>query len=231
MISGRAIACLCGLLLTLGCSRTQLPTVAVPADEPGQLYVALIISGDGGWARMDEELAAYLGRNGIPTIGLNSLRYFWFARSRAEIGEALTEMLEQADRKWPGREFILIGFSRGAGVLPFMLEELSTPLRRRVVRVALLSPAVATRFEFRIRDWWSDSPSPGAYPLAPAIKSLRGMDVLCLYGREDSQALCPHLPPGVASVIAFPGAHHLHDEYAEIGSTILAGLPQSPATE
>ena len=227
----RAIVCLSSLAVALGCSRTQLPIVSVPATEPGRLYVALIISGDGGWAHIDKELAAYLGHDGIPTLGLDSLRYFWFARSQAEIGEALTKMLELAEHEWPGRKFILIGFSRGANVLPFMLEGLSTPLRNRIARVALLSPAAGTEFEFRIRDWWSNTHSPDAHPLAPAIESLHDLEVVCLYGTQDPSALCPHLPPGAARVVSFPGGHHVDNEYARVESEILAGLPGFPATE
>lgn len=228
MIPRFAMVSLVALGIALGCSRNELPLVSVPAKEPGALYVALIISGDGGWAHIDKELAAYLGRAGIPTLGLDSLRYFWFARSRAEVTKALTEMLHRADGEWPERRFVLIGFSRGANVLPFMLEHLPSPLRNRVARVALLSPAARTELEFHIRNWWSDTQSADAYPLTPAIESLHDLDVLCLYGKQDGEALCPRLPRGVAKVIEFPGGHHLDAEYGKIAASTLAGLPGIP---
>ena len=212
---------------TLGCSQSQLPLVRLPAEAPGKTYLAIIISGDGGWAHIDQELARYLGQEGIPTLGLNSLRYFWVARSRIEIGAALTTMLERADQMWPNRKFILIGFSRGANVLPFMVEELSDPLRQRITRIALLSPAKATAFEFRVQDWWTNRPPAEALPLLPALKKLKGIDLLCLYGQEDQETICPDLDPAVAKVMVFPGGHHLDSEYAEVVHEILKGLPET----
>ncbi|MEE3328869.1 MAG: AcvB/VirJ family lysyl-phosphatidylglycerol hydrolase [Myxococcota bacterium] len=223
-----AAATLFFLLATLGCSQNSLPLVSLPAEKAGDAYVAILISGDGGWAHIDKELAHQLGQDGVPTLGLNSLRYFWFARTQSEIGLALKAMLGQAEKTWPQRDFILIGFSRGANVLPFMVEELPAAWRQRIARIALLSPAKATNFEFRLRDWWTNRPSPDALPLLPALEKLKGFDLLCLYGQEDEETICPDLEEGMAKVIAFPGGHHLHNEYSKIGRDLLAGLPGIP---
>jgi len=215
------------LLLNVACSQNQLPLVTLPASGVGDTYVAIIISGDGGWAQIDKDLAQHLGQAGIPTLGLNSLRYFWVARSREEIGAALITMLKRADQLWPNRKFILIGFSRGANVLPFMVEGLEDPLRQRIVRIALLSPAKATAFEFRLRDWWTNSPPEDALPLLPALNRLKSIDLLCLYGKEDEETICPELDGGLAKTVVFPGGHHLHNEYATVVRDILKGLPET----
>ena len=222
----RLIGLLVALVLLMGCSRTHLPIVTLPSEEDGHAYVAIIISGDGGWATIDKEIAQHLGRKGIPTVGLDSLRYFWFPRTQTEVGQALTQVLAQADLSWTDRKFILIGFSRGANALPFMIEEISPTLRDRIVRVALLSPSAGTAFEFRLRDWFDNSPVKNALPMEPALEALGDLDVLCIYGEDDPDAVCPHLPPGLVTVIAFPGGHHVHSEYSEVVRDILRGLPQ-----
>src|SRR2546430_15762054 len=48
---------------------------------------ALLLTGDGGWAGLDQELAARLAGNGVPTVGLNSLKYFWSARTPERTAE------------------------------------------------------------------------------------------------------------------------------------------------
>lgn len=222
---GRAAALLGLILVAAACSQNSLPLISQPAQNAGDRYVAILISGDGGWAQMDKQLAYQFGQQGIPTLGLNSLRYFWFARTRSEISLALKAMLEQAEQTWPQREFILIGFSRGANVLPFMVEGLPEVWRPRVARIALLSPAQATSLEFRVRDWWTNRPPPDALPLLPVLEKLQSFDLLCLYGQEDEEALCPELENGLAKVIAFPGGHHLDSEYTRVARDILMGLP------
>ena len=54
----------------------DLPVIEVPADPgspPGDEF-ALMMSGDGGWAGLDQGVAAALTARGIPVIGLDSLR-------------------------------------------------------------------------------------------------------------------------------------------------------------
>ena len=209
----------------MACSTGSLPLVIEPSPEARSPYAAILISGDGGWARLDKELSRHLAQQGIPTLGLNSLRYFWSSRSQEEIRLALQSMLEKAADQWPGRDFLLIGFSRGANVLPFMLEGLPEDLSRRIERVALLSPGHATRFEFRLRDWWTNRPPPDAIPLLPALKEIPPEKLFCLYGQQDPDTICPELEGGNATVVAFPGGHHLDNEYTEITREILSGLP------
>ena len=56
--------------------------------------VALFVSGDGGWAGLDRELAARLAERGVSTVGFNSLRYFWHARTPEETARDVTRVLE-----------------------------------------------------------------------------------------------------------------------------------------
>ena len=53
-----------------------LPLVALPVKEPGRL-MAVIYSGDGGWRDIDKDIAGALQAQGIPVVGVDSLRYFW----------------------------------------------------------------------------------------------------------------------------------------------------------
>ncbi|HMA10801.1 MAG TPA: AcvB/VirJ family lysyl-phosphatidylglycerol hydrolase, partial [Steroidobacteraceae bacterium] len=60
---------------------SQLPLVEVQATGAGRDLMAVIISGDGGWAGLDRQIASELSRRGIPVVGIDSLRYFWHART------------------------------------------------------------------------------------------------------------------------------------------------------
>ena len=228
MRSAKHVGVFVFLIVTLACSRNSLPLVMQPDVERSSPYVAILISGDGGWARLDKEIAHRLAQQGVPTLGLNSLRYFWSARTREEIALTLEAMLEKAESTWPGRHFLLIGFSRGANVLPFMLEGLPENLRSRVARIALLSPAHSTHFEFRLRDWFTNRAPAGGQPLLPALEKIQGKKLLCLYGKQDPDTVCPELENSTAKVVAFPGGHHLGEEYTEITREILTGLPGLP---
>lgn len=65
----------------------DLPLTAVPATAGAtpatQDLFAVLLSGDGGWAGLDQDVAATLAALGIPVVGFDSLRYFWRASCAA----------------------------------------------------------------------------------------------------------------------------------------------------
>jgi len=59
-----------------------------------------------------------LAANGIPVIGLDSLRYFWSARSPQGLGADLDRMIRYYLTQLGKQRVVLIGYSQGADVLP-----------------------------------------------------------------------------------------------------------------
>ena len=224
---GRGVCALAvvAALAAVGClDRNALPLVEVPPAAPSGEWLAVVISGDGGWAETDAALATALLRHDIPTVGLNSLRYFWFERTPEEASAVLRDMLEDTLAKWQRQRVVVIGFSRGANAAPFMVDGLPRELKRRVGLVALLSPTVETDFEFHLRDWFSSRAHPNSIPVAPAVEKLRPIPTLCVYGLDDEYALCPHLPPSATEALGLPGGHHFGGATDRVVKKILAML-------
>jgi type IV secretory pathway VirJ component len=96
-----------------------LPLVEVPATDGGE-YLALILTGDGGWAALDKAVASGLVRRDISTLGWYSLSYFWRASTPDEASADLERSLRHYLASWKKRRVLLIGYSFGADVLPFM---------------------------------------------------------------------------------------------------------------
>jgi type IV secretory pathway VirJ component len=203
---------------------SDLPLVELAPTGPPGAALAVILSGDGGWASLDREVGGALAARGIPVIGLDSLQYFWTRRTPDESATALERILRYATAIWPGREFVLVGYSRGADVLPFMTSRLPADLRARVALVALLGPALTTEFEFHISDWLSADARPDALPTAPEVEKLRGLRVLCVYGRDEGESLCRNLDPALAMRDERPGDHHFDGDYDAIGARIAREL-------
>ncbi|MBI3776749.1 MAG: virulence factor, partial [Gammaproteobacteria bacterium] len=54
----------------------DLPLIEVPVTSNSDAF-AVILSGDGGWASLDRELAGAITAQGIPVVGWDSLHYYW----------------------------------------------------------------------------------------------------------------------------------------------------------
>ncbi|MGA7615283.1 MAG: AcvB/VirJ family lysyl-phosphatidylglycerol hydrolase [Thermoanaerobaculia bacterium] len=197
----------------------DLPLIDVPPSRPGAAWVAVILSGDGGWAGIDRSIGNFLAANGVPVVGLNSLQYFWHRKTPETAAHDLQRLIEYAMVRWNVPEVVLIGYSRGADVLPAMASRLPEQLRSRVRMVALLGPSRTTTFEFHLSDWLSDSERGSA--VAPEVEKLRGTKILCVYGADEKESLCRDLAPEIATPMEMGGGHHFDGGYEEIARAIM----------
>jgi type IV secretory pathway VirJ component len=199
----------------------DLPLIEVPATAGHSDALAFIATGDGGWARLDGEVAGVLAARGVPVVGLDTLRYYWHPRSPEESAGALERILRHYLTAWQKQRALLIGYSRGADVLPFMASRLPADLGDRVDLIALLGPGPAITFQFHFTDWVSESPRGNTRPVQPEIEKLRGKKLLCVYGSDEPDSICPRLPDGLARLYELPGGHHFDGNYRAIAERIL----------
>jgi len=198
----------------------DLPLVEVPAKTQGGRTMAVILSGDGGWAGIDRDVAGALAAKGIPVVGWNSLQYFWSARKPETAAKDLERILRHYLATWDRQEVLLIGYSFGADVLPFFTNRLPADLLEKVRLLALLGPGKTADFEFHVTDWLGGG-SKGQ-PVLPEVRKLAGHPpVLCLYGAKEDDSLCPSVPPGLGKAQVLPGAHHFGGDYDALAALIL----------
>jgi type IV secretory pathway VirJ component len=182
--------------------------------------LAVVVSGDGGWASLDRQIGEDFAARGMPVVGLNSLQYFWKARTPDQAAADLTRILRHFLQAWNASEVVLVGYSRGADVLPFMVTRLPDDLRKRIRVMALLGVSLMAGFEFHFTDLLGATHRTDR-PTVPEINRLHDLRVLCVYGTDETDSACRHLPRGVATVIALPGGHHFDGAYDEIARRIL----------
>ncbi len=200
----------------------DLPLVEVPAKKTGVDTMAVIVSGDGGWAGIDREIAAIFSMEGVAVAGLNSLQYFWNSRTPAEASRDLERILKHYLPAWNKKRVILIGYSIGADVLPFMINGLSRETAKKVSLAVLVGPDQKAAFEFHITYWLGGSPpEKSVYPVLPEVKKIKDMRVLCLYGESEKDPLCRELDPNSVTVVPLKGGHHFGGDYRSIAEIIL----------
>lgn len=209
---------------------SDLPLVEIPAGKTGTDLMAVIISGDGGWAGLDREVGNALAARGIPVVGLNSLQYFWTKRTPAGASDDLARILGHYLSAWDRKEAILIGYSLGADVLPFMAGRLPADLLGRVREIALLGPAKKTQFEFHFSEWLGRA-DESSLPVKPEVARLRGRNILCFYGAGETDSLCPDLEQDLAERIIMPGGHHFGGRYEEIADRLLRAAAGKKPTQ
>ncbi len=196
----------------------DLPLIELPAGNSNHT-LAVIISGDGGWASIDKQVAETLNKDGIAIVGLNSLQYFWKKKDPYTAGKDLTRILDYYSKAWGAEQLILIGYSTGADTLPFMVNRLPEALKSKVHTVALLGMGEEANFEFHVSDWLLGS--DGLYKTVPEAQKLKGMNVLCIYGEDETDSACRLLDKDDFNIIDMKGGHHFAGDYEKLAKIIL----------
>lgn len=203
----------------------NLPVVEVPSQGKETDTFAILISGDGGWAGLDKEVAAALTAKGVRVVGVDSLRYFWTARTPESTAADTERIIHYYASKWKKKRVILIGYSQGANVMPFILTRLSKESRALTTLAVGMGLSEHATFEFHLSNWVSNG-KEGPKTL-PEVAKVRGIPLLCIYGEGEDDTICPKLKgtPG-AIVVKLPGGHHFDGNYKALADEILKAAPR-----
>jgi Type IV secretory pathway, VirJ component len=119
---------------------------------------------------------------------------------------------------------VLIGYSQGADILPFVVNRLPPHMRARVRLTALLSLGVRATFEFHLSNWLSGDDDDEALPIAPELQRMSGMRALCVYGDGADDSVCDEAASSTLRAVSLPGGHHFGGDYDRLADLILEEL-------
>ena len=207
-------------LLAAACTTTRPAPEALPLVEFPPLndvqspYFVVFISGDGGWRKIDVKVSEVLRKAGMPVVGLLANRYFATERTPDESAAMLDRLIREYQSKWQRAHPVLIGFSRGAEALPIMVNRLPDETKKTIALIALLGPGLHTNLSMQ---------EPDRYMLAPEVKPLGELPVVCVYGTLEKDTLCKSFGRQ-AKVVPMKGGHHFGGDYDVIANAILDAL-------
>jgi type IV secretory pathway VirJ component len=201
---------------------SDLPLEEVRASGTPTKRLALFLTGDGGWAEIDKGVSAQLAKRGIDVVALSSLQYFWKPRSPDETAKDVARILRHYLAAWNKADALVIGYSFGADIAPFVVNRLPNDLRQRIVSVNLLGLAETADFEVHVTTWLGvDHHGLATQPEVDRML----MHVLCVYGEGEKDSLCPKLAGKNVKLAKVGDGHHFGDQYEELANRVIALSP------
>lgn len=217
MIMRYLLICILSILLNANNAQAQqqriadLPTTIIPAKiEKGETMV-LIISGDAGWSTFCTRLAQEYTLAGIPIVGLSSLKYFWNKKTAEQTASDVAALLNEYSVKWKMKQILLVGYSFGADVMPFIYNRLPKNLKEKTKALILLSPSKETDFEIHISYLFGSNKMNVANEVMKVDKPM-----ICYYGTEEKEKPLMNLKMKNFKLIILNGAHHYENGFSEI---------------
>lgn len=219
------------LLLTILSTGFLYPSKVTAQDFPIKEWVTPLqdkplifyLSGDGGFNKFSMSLCDAVNKKGYNVIALNSKSYFWDKKTPEQTATDINKYLNKKLAGRKNQQVIVIGYSFGADVLPFILNRLPKELHDKMLVSFLMAPSESTDFEIH----WSDI-------LGGSTK--RGMDVITELNKliDDKIVIMSasddgHLPLNKITLKRYthevlPGGHHFDGDTDEIVKVILNNI-------
>ncbi|WP_343673772.1 AcvB/VirJ family lysyl-phosphatidylglycerol hydrolase [Chitinophaga sp.] len=215
MMKGFWLMGILGLVMATAHAQTDISKLPVTVKAPtvgNQHPIILFLSGDGGMKKFAVDIVNSLNAKGYPVIGLNSLKYFWNKKTPQQAGADVAALLQYYSKEWNNHSFLLVGYSMGADVLPFIYQHLPGELQNQAVSLVFMSPSASTDMVVHISDMLGKSSTPGALNVPAAMNTITNKPLLLIFGKDENDFDLHALKITNYKSLVLPGGHHYNDD-------------------
>jgi type IV secretory pathway VirJ component len=110
------------------------------------------ISGDGGINNFTSKLSAGISQGGYQVFTLNARNFFWGKKVPQQVADELASFVQSRLANRKNQRWMLIGYSFGADVMPFIINRLPGTLKSKLSDAIFLAPSPTTDFQIRLLD-------------------------------------------------------------------------------
>ena len=200
--------------------KTDLPLILIPTSIKGTQPLTFFISGDGGWTSFDQSICEKLAGKGIPVVGLDAQKYFWNEKNPKDVAEDLTIAINHYMQLWDRKTFVLLGYSFGACVAPFIANQFTDQLKESLKGVYCFSPDVTGDFEIHISDMLHFK-THDKYNVPNELKQIKSMNPVCIFGDEEDSDIRDAFSSEGIRIETLPGTHHYKNDDNAVANIII----------
>lgn len=203
---------------------STLPTVAYAVSNYNtQKPFVLYLSGDGGENSFSKSLMKQVNSKGYPAILFNSQKYFWSKKTPEQTASDIEKVVRYYQSQWKLKDVIMIGYSFGADVAPFVVTRLSKDTYAHLKNIVLMSPSQATDFEVHVAQLLGSGKSTGS-SVTTEINKIKQKPLLILQGLKETEKIESASLKVSYKLIGLKGGHKYESDTSEVANTIFKNL-------
>jgi type IV secretory pathway VirJ component len=115
---------------------------------------------------------------------------------------------------------VLVGYSFGSDVLPFIIQRLPTSLRNKIWSTILISPSANTDFEIHVSDIFGYAIKRNMN-VAAEINKLADEKIVTVFGDDENDFPVSSIRIKKYTNIILPGGHHFNGDTGILTHTLL----------
>jgi type IV secretory pathway VirJ component len=186
--------------------------------------IVIYYTGDGGFNSFSAGFAKQLNSKGYPVISFNCLKNFWKSKTPDQSALEASTLISYYESAWKRTQIILLGYSFGADILPFIFTRLPKSQADNVEQIILLSPSNHTDFEVHLNEMLGKN-SKGTNNVPGEINKINQKPILIVSGEKEEGSLnFTNLKITNYQKVTIPGGHHYDRDPAEVVNSIIKYL-------
>jgi len=180
-------------------------------------YYVILFTGNGGWRPLVKSIAQYLNSKNISVLAINTEKYLHNEKRPGQIACDLEDLMVQYKNKWGMGKVVFMGYSMGAEVLPFAVNNMADKYKNDIMDLVLIAPWQKAEFKDKLAYHFFDTDN-GA-DIYTELKKLQSNKpyIIC----DDSKfSICLKDIDGLDGHDFLAGGHHFGGDYAAISKLI-----------
>jgi type IV secretory pathway VirJ component len=197
---------------------TNLPVIEW--NGTSQNPFILYISGDGGFNRFSLDLCITLNKAGYSITAINAKTYFWNQKTPEQTAGDISGYLQKKFRDRKNQQLVLVGYSFGSDVIPFVVNRFPGPEKNKLLSVILLSPSASTDFEVH----WLDMFGAGkkrSMDVVAEINKMGDQKTVTIFGSDETDFPVKKIKLKNHRNEVLPGGHHFAGDTDEVARTMI----------
>lgn len=162
------------LLMLVSCNNDAFPVSSWNSNNEA-LPIIFYVSGDAGFNTFSKNFAGNLHQHGYDVFALNTQRYFWNKKTPQQAATDTENYLKNILQSRTNKNIILLGFSYGADVSPFIYNRFDNDFKKNIKNLIIIGPSKVNDFEIHLTDYFSGETLYG-YSVVHEINRLKNVD-------------------------------------------------------
>lgn len=178
------------------------------------------ISGDGGMNNFSTELCETINNEGYDVIALNARSYFYSKKTPDQTAIDFSNYLNEKIKGRTNQQIVIIGYSFGADVVPFILNRFPDSFRSKITASFIMASSGSTDFEIH----WADilgGNSKRKMDVVAEINRLSNERIIIISSSDDHTLDINKITLDKYTREVLPGGHHFDGDTDEITRVII----------
>ena len=181
------------------------------------------ISGDGGMNKFSTSLCEGFFKKGFDVSALNARDYFWDRKTPEKTASDVNNFLIKKLTGRKNQQVVLIGYSFGADIVPFIIKGISKNIDDKILVSFLMASSGNTDFEIHWADIFGGS-TKRSMDVVTEINKLSDKKIVIISASDDKALAVNNITLKRFTHEVLPGGHHFDGDTQEIVKVILNNM-------